>query len=154
MRPDRLFRSLEYCLLFHKLRTQFPVPIWQLLTTCHWSPRGSDLFSVLCGHRLCSWGEGQEDCMWYEKGGVIGLKRLRWEWQWGWGKWEDFMGGVWVQHSGGRGREISVSSRPAWSTNWVPGQTGLHRETLSWKTKLIIIIIIIQPLNELTKRYN
>jgi hypothetical protein len=25
------------------------------------------------------------------------------------------------------------SSRPAWSTEWVPGQPGLHRETLSWK---------------------
>jgi hypothetical protein len=29
-----------------------------------------------------------------------------------------------------------LSSRPAWSTEWVPGQPGLHRETLSWKTKL------------------
>jgi hypothetical protein len=27
-----------------------------------------------------------------------------------------------------------LSSRPAWSTKWVPGQPGLHRETLSWKT--------------------
>jgi hypothetical protein len=26
-----------------------------------------------------------------------------------------------------------LSSRPAWSTKWVPGQPGLHRETLSWK---------------------
>jgi hypothetical protein len=25
------------------------------------------------------------------------------------------------------------SSKPAWSTEWVPGQPGLHRETLSWK---------------------
>jgi hypothetical protein len=25
--------------------------------------------------------------------------------------------------------------RPAWSTDWVPGQQGLHRETLSRKTK-------------------
>jgi hypothetical protein len=29
----------------------------------------------------------------------------------------------------------SLSSRPAWSTQWVPGQPGLHRETLSRKTK-------------------
>ena len=28
-----------------------------------------------------------------------------------------------------------LSSRPAWSTEWVPGQSGLHRETLSQKTK-------------------
>ena len=27
------------------------------------------------------------------------------------------------------------SSRPAWSTEWVPGQTGLHRKTLFRKTK-------------------
>jgi hypothetical protein len=27
-----------------------------------------------------------------------------------------------------------LSSRPAWSTKWVPGQPGLHRETLSRKT--------------------
>jgi hypothetical protein len=25
-----------------------------------------------------------------------------------------------------------LSSRPAWSTKWVPGQPGLYRETLSW----------------------
>jgi hypothetical protein len=29
----------------------------------------------------------------------------------------------------------SLSSRPALSTEWVPGQPGLHRETLSWKKK-------------------
>jgi hypothetical protein len=28
-----------------------------------------------------------------------------------------------------------LSSRPAWSTERVPGQPGLHRETLSQKTK-------------------
>jgi hypothetical protein len=28
-----------------------------------------------------------------------------------------------------------LSSRPAWSTKWVPGQSGLYRETLSRKTK-------------------
>jgi hypothetical protein len=28
-----------------------------------------------------------------------------------------------------------LSSRPAWSTKWVPGQPGLHRETLSRKKK-------------------
>jgi hypothetical protein len=28
-----------------------------------------------------------------------------------------------------------LSSRPAWSTKWVPGQPGLYRETLSQKTK-------------------
>jgi hypothetical protein len=29
----------------------------------------------------------------------------------------------------------SMHLRPAWSTEWVPGQPGLQRETLSWKTK-------------------
>jgi hypothetical protein len=28
-----------------------------------------------------------------------------------------------------------LSLTPAWSTEWVPGKPGLHRETLSWKTK-------------------
>jgi hypothetical protein len=28
-----------------------------------------------------------------------------------------------------------LSSRPAWSTEWVPGQPGLHRKTLSWRKK-------------------
>jgi hypothetical protein len=28
-----------------------------------------------------------------------------------------------------------LSLRPAWSTEWVPGQPGLHRETLSRETK-------------------
>jgi hypothetical protein len=29
-----------------------------------------------------------------------------------------------------------LSSRPAWSTEWVLGQPGLYRETLSRKTKM------------------
>jgi hypothetical protein len=29
----------------------------------------------------------------------------------------------------------SLTSRPAWSTKWVPGQPGLHRETLSQQNK-------------------
>jgi hypothetical protein len=28
-----------------------------------------------------------------------------------------------------------LSSRPAWSTEWVPGQPGLHRKTLFQKKK-------------------
>jgi hypothetical protein len=36
---------------------------------------------------------------------------------------------------GGRGRQIFVSSRPAWSTEQVLGQPGLHREILSQKKK-------------------
>ena len=28
---------------------------------------------------------------------------------------------------------VTMSSRPAWSTEQVPGQSGLHRETLSQK---------------------
>jgi hypothetical protein len=27
-----------------------------------------------------------------------------------------------------------LSSRPTWSIKWVPGQPGLHRKSLSWKT--------------------
>ena len=37
------------------------------------------------------------------------------------------------QHSGGRSRQISVNSRPAWPTKGVPEQSGLHRETLCLK---------------------
>jgi hypothetical protein len=33
-----------------------------------------------------------------------------------------------------------LSSRPAWSTKWVPGQPGLHRETLSQRKKKKICI--------------
>lgn len=40
------------------------------------------------------------------------------------------------QCCGGRGRQMCVSSRPAWSREQVPGQSGLlHRETLFSKTK-------------------
>jgi hypothetical protein len=35
---------------------------------------------------------------------------------------------TWEAEAGG-----FLSSRPAWSTKWVPGQLELHRETLSWK---------------------
>jgi hypothetical protein len=34
-----------------------------------------------------------------------------------------------------------LSSSPAWSTERVPGQPGLHRETLSQKTKYIYNLI-------------
>jgi hypothetical protein len=34
---------------------------------------------------------------------------------------------TWEAEAGG-----FLSSRPAWSTKWVPGQPELHRETLSW----------------------
>ena len=37
---------------------------------------------------------------------------------------------IW-EAEGGR----SLSLRTPWSTEWVPGQPVLHRETLSWKTK-------------------
>jgi hypothetical protein len=33
---------------------------------------------------------------------------------------------------GGAEAGESLCSRPAWSTEQVPGQPGLHRETLSW----------------------
>jgi hypothetical protein len=33
---------------------------------------------------------------------------------------------TWEAEAGG-----SLSWRPAWSTEWVPGQPGLHRETLT-----------------------
>lgn len=44
---------------------------------------------------------------------------------------------IWFEspHTGDRGRRITVSSRPAWSTERVLGQPGLHRENLSWKVK-------------------
>lgn len=29
----------------------------------------------------------------------------------------------------------SLSLSPAWSKEWIPGEPGLHRETLSWKEK-------------------
>jgi hypothetical protein len=37
---------------------------------------------------------------------------------------------TWEAEAGG-----FLSLRPVWSTKWVPGQPGLHRETLSQKTK-------------------
>jgi hypothetical protein len=39
-----------------------------------------------------------------------------------------FSPSTWEAESGG-----FLSSRPAWSTKWVPGQPGLYRETLSRK---------------------
>ena len=38
---------------------------------------------------------------------------------------------------GGRDRQISLSSRPAWSKKQVPGQSRLHRETLCPKKKCV-----------------
>jgi hypothetical protein len=42
---------------------------------------------------------------------------------------------TWEAEAGG-----FLSSRPAWSAEWVPGQPGLHRDTLSRKTNLKKII--------------
>jgi hypothetical protein len=42
----------------------------------------------------------------------------------------DFNPSTWESEAGG-----FLSSRPAWSTKWVPGQPGLYRETLSQKNK-------------------
>ena len=41
-----------------------------------------------------------------------------------------FNSSTWEAEEGG-----FLSSRPAWATEWVPGQPGLQRETLSRKTK-------------------
>ena len=41
---------------------------------------------------------------------------------------------LYSQHLGGRSRWIFVSLRPVWSTERVPGQPALHRETLSQNT--------------------
>ena len=43
-----------------------------------------------------------------------------------------------------------LSSRPAWSAKWVPGQSGLYRETLSWNDtpqkkpfkKLLLLLLL------------
>jgi hypothetical protein len=43
---------------------------------------------------------------------------------------------TWEAEEGG-----SLSSRPAWSTEWILGQPGLHRETLSQKEKKRIQIV-------------
>jgi hypothetical protein len=39
------------------------------------------------------------------------------------------------QHSGSRGKWISVNLKPAWSTDQIPGQPGLHSDTLFLKNK-------------------
>lgn len=38
---------------------------------------------------------------------------------------------LYSQHLEGRNRRISVRLKPAWPTNWVPGQSGTHSETVS-----------------------
>ena len=38
---------------------------------------------------------------------------------------------TWEAEAGGL-----VSLRLAWTTEWVPGQRGLHRESLTWKTEI------------------
>ncbi|XP_076426705.1 uncharacterized protein LOC143272983 [Peromyscus maniculatus bairdii] len=56
------------------------------------------------------------------------------------------------QHSGGRARRISVSSRPAWSTEQDPGQAPkLHRETLSKKKNKTSRAVVVQAFNPSTQ---
>jgi hypothetical protein len=54
-------------------------------------------------------------CHWEKKSGMVA---------------HTFNPSTWEAEAGG-----FLSSRPAWSTEWVPGQPGLYRETLSRKTK-------------------
>jgi hypothetical protein len=46
-----------------------------------------------------------------------------------------------------------LSSRLAWSIEWVPGQPGLHRETLSWKNKQTNKIPKNKQTNKQTKNF-
>jgi hypothetical protein len=46
-----------------------------------------------------------------------------------------------------------LSSRPVWSTEWVPGQPGLHRETLSRKKKKRKKKIVHLGTKDLNKSY-
>jgi hypothetical protein len=49
-----------------------------------------------------------------------------------------------------------MSSRSAWSTQLVPGQPGIHRETLYWKTKnkttqkerwaMVVVVLMVHEL--------
>ena len=49
----------------------------------------------------------------------------------GWWWWcKPVIPALWEAEAGG-----FLSSRPGRSTEWVPGQPGLYRETLSWETK-------------------
>jgi hypothetical protein len=41
-----------------------------------------------------------------------------------------------------------LSSRPAWSTECVPGQPGLYREILSWKKKKDMEVFAVFCSNE------
>jgi hypothetical protein len=94
-----------------------------------WSPRPLSVSSVLKSFSLGQLKHllhislSQGICSWWDT--ALRTKRL-------------------AGHSGGRGRWISefktslvyrVNSRTVRATEWVPGQPGLHRETLSLKTK-------------------
>ena len=55
---------------------------------------------------------------------------------------------------GGRGRQISVSSRPAWSIEQVLGEPGLHRETLSFQIIILMMMMMIMTMYPKTKSPN
>jgi hypothetical protein len=90
-------------------------------------------------------------CTTFEPGACGGLKRDQISWNWSYRRlWvvlgvgtrssrrearpgvvaHAFNPSTWEAEAGG-----FMSLKPAWSTEWVPGQPGLHRETLSRKTK-------------------
>ena len=63
-----------------------------------------------------SWWQGQEWLVFYSHSWVPGVVA------------HAFNPSTWEAEAGG-----FLSSRPAWSTEWVPGQPALYRETLSWR---------------------
>lgn len=64
-----------------------------------------------------------------------------------------------VGHTGGRGRQIAMSSRPAWTMQKVPGQPGLQTETLSQnrtttKTQVVGLLTQVQAQNTCIQKRN
>ena len=66
----------------------------------------------------------------------LGSQHLRWTQRWLENESKPgvvahtFNSSTWEAEAGG-----FLSSRPTWSTKWIPGQPGLYRETLSQKTR-------------------
>jgi hypothetical protein len=119
LRGWRWLSSSEYLLLLQKTKVQSLAPSWWFITIWNFSSKGTNLQK----HQVNMWSTYIHS--WQNTD--LKTKGLKISWS---VVAHTFNTSTWEAEV-----DEFLSSRSAWSIEWVPGQPGLSRETLSPKTK-------------------